>query len=263
MSGALTVGDLAYARTRRFQSRLDRARAAVERAADLGRLGISYSGGKDSTCTLHLVRQVQPDAPAALFDSGAEYADTYAMAAHVGAEIVAPAWSFPAMCRRGGYWGYRGPEVTGERFDFTAVLITEPSDRFVLLQGVRVLALGLRGSESHARKMLGMSRGELFDIKRRRTYADHPGGEDPLSHVLPLTWWDDDDVWAYIASRELRYHSAYDRMAALGLPRRDWRVSTLIDATAAGLGRFSTLRRIEPDAYARFVGDFPDIARYT
>jgi phosphoadenosine phosphosulfate reductase len=250
---AVTVGDLAYARTGGYLARLSRARAAIQEAMGHGRVGVSYSGGKDSTVTLALVREVLPDAPAAFYDSGCEYPGTYAMIAHYGARVITPEKSLVEMCKYGGYWGHPNPVDPDAEFDFFAFLVAEPSWRFICEEGLRVVALGLRGQESAGRRMNARQRGELYFIRHRSVW-----------HLCPLAQWRDADVWAYLASQGLAYNPAYDKMAALGIPREHWRVGMLLGMAKPGLQeRYAWLRQMEPALWNRLVADFPKIKEFT
>lgn len=250
---ALSLADRVYARSPAFRRRVDRALATIEAHVEAGHtIGVSYSGGKDSTVLLDLVRRVAPDAPAAFYDSGCELRTTYEMIEHYGVEVIEPEATLEEMCRAGGYWGYRGEDADLElEFDFMYWLVTEPATRFRVKYGLSTLAVGLRAGESAGRRASARSRGEVYPVKNQGW------------RLCPLAFWSDDDVWAYIADRELRYNAAYDKMAELGMPRKEWRVSCLLGASAAGLGRYAMLRQIDPSAYNRLASTFPMIARYT
>jgi phosphoadenosine phosphosulfate reductase len=250
---AVTAGDLAHARTGGYRTRLSRAREAVQEALAHGRIGVSYSGGKDSTATLALVREAAPDAPAAFYDSGCEYPGTYEMIAHYGARTIIPEMSLVEMCKHGGYWGHSTPVDPNAEFDFFAFLVAEPSWRFICEDQLQVVAMGLRGQESAGRRMNARRRGELYHIRWRDVW-----------HLCPLARWRDADVWAYIASEGLAYNSAYDKMAALGILRPYWRVGMLLGMAKPGLQeRYAWLRQMEPAIWNRLVADFPRIEEFT
>lgn len=217
-----------------------------------GRIGVSYSGGKDSTVTLALVREQCPDAPAAFYDSGCEHPGTYEMVAHYGVRTIVPEMSLVEMCKYGGYWGHPNPVDPDAEFDFFAFLVAEPSWRFICEDALQVVAMGLRGQESAGRQMNARQRGELYYIARREVW-----------HLCPLARWRDADVWAFIASEGLAYNPAYDKMAALGIPREHWRVGMLLGMARMGKERYSWLRQMEPALWNRLVADFPRIKEYT
>lgn len=254
----LVIGpaDRAYARSATHQRRVGRALATIELARDHGRIGVAFSGGKDSTCVLDLVRRIVPEAPAAFYDSGCEYPWTYDLVRQYGVATITPERSLPEMLAlgggaRSGSWGAEtdGPDRT---FDLFAFLVAEPAWRFVQQKGLDVVALGLRGGESPGREANARNRGLLYRVANG-TYR-----------LCPLAFWTEDDVWGYIAARDLAYNEAYDRMTALGVPREQQRVSTLIGTCgAATLGRFSYLRQIYPEGWHQLVAAFPAIARYT
>lgn len=250
---AVTLADRIHARSPAFRRRVDRALAVIrEHAATGARIGIAYSGGKDSTVLLDLVRRVVPEAPAAFFDSSCELHQTYEIVRHYGAEVIETQYALEDLCRAGGYWGYRGEDADVSRtFSFQRWLVEEPADYFAGMYDLDTMAIGLRGGESKQRRLNALSRGEVYRTRSGRW------------HLCPLARWTDDDVWAYIADRGLPYNAAYDRMAALGVPRRDWRVGCLLGAAGALTGRYSYLRQIDPSAYNRLASIFPMIARYT
>lgn len=250
MSGrAVTAGDAARARLERFSRLEAEALAVVARAAEIGPVGVSFSGGKDSTVVLDLVRRALPGAAAALFHSGAEMKDTLVLAEHYGVEIVHPRMTFADMARYSGWWGYEHPTDPGCAFAVKTVLVEEPSEAFVVKRGLRVIAMGLRGEESHGREMNRILRGELYE-SRDRTW-----------HLCPIARWTVDDVWAYIAARALRYHAAYDTMTQLGVPRHEQRIGTLLGDKGEGRGSYALLRKVDRDLWASLASEFPLIRR--
>lgn len=244
-------GDFLRGQLASFRRRVCRALARIEEAASAGPVGVCFSGGKDSTVLLHLVRRVLPEAPAAFFDSGAELADTYAlMAATPNLTVIAAEPSLIEMCRMGGYWGAQ-TETPELEFDFGEHLIFEPSRRFRAMCDLEVLALGLRAQESVGRYFNARRKGELYW---------HQG--EHVWHLCPLQHWSTDDVWAYIATYGVPYNRAYDRMAALGMDRDEMRIACTLGADAVGFGRYAYLKRLDPQLWNRLVAEFPKIGIY-
>ena len=244
---AILPQDHVHAQLGSFRRRVDASLDAIRRATEVGAIGVSFSGGKDSVVSLDLVRMVSRDAPAAFFDSGAEVLGTAEMVAHVGAQTILPRMSMLDMARYAGWWGYADPVDKTCGFDAKATLMGEPSETFVVKNRLRVIAHGVRGSESHARAMHTASRGELYR------------GKDGTWYCMPLARWSLDDVWAYIASRELRYHRAYDVLTAAGIPREMQRVSGALGERGSGWGRHTAMRLIDPDGWRKLVAEFPRI----
>lgn len=241
---AIRREDFVHAKLATFQRRVDHSLKVIREAGKIGAVGVSFSGGKDSTCCIDLVRTVLPDAPAAFFDSGAELSDTATMVRHVSASTIYPRLSMLEMARYAGWWGHAAIDCDAT-FDAKRVLIDEPSETFVVQRGLRVMVHGVRASESNARTMHVASRGELYR------------GKDGTWYCMPIARWSAEDVWAYIASRGLRYHRAYDLMADAGMPRESWRVSGALGERGSGWGRHSTLRLVDPDTWRRLVAEFP------
>jgi len=249
VGAALRPEDAVWSQLDRFRRRVESALEAVRRAADIGPIGVAFSGGKDSVCVLDLVRRVVPDAPAALFDSGCELPETLSLATSMRVDIIRPRMSMLDMARYAGWWEYADPVDRGCAFDAKAVLIQEPSEAFVVTRRLRVLAYGVRGSESSARAVHAATRRELWQ------------GADRTWYLMPLAAWDERDVWAYIASRELSYHPAYDAMAEADIPRRSQRVAQMLGERGSGWGRHALLRRYAPEAWRALAREFPALYR--
>ena len=248
---AITPADYLRAGLHSFKMRVARTLSLIDKAMQRGKIGISYSGGKDSTVLLDLVRHAAQDAPAAFFDSGCELHQTYEMVKHYGVEVIKPKTGLLEMCRYGGYWGYDNPTNPDAEFNFGKVLIDEPAQRFAGEHDLAVQAIGLRAEESDTRKINAAQRGELY-------FVECTG----LWHLCPLQWWTADDVWAYIASRDLRYNGAYDVMTQIGLPREQQRISTLLGSAAARTGRYAILKCIDPGLWNRLAAEFPKVRAY-
>jgi phosphoadenosine phosphosulfate reductase len=247
---ALREEDFVWAQLDRFRRKVELALQAIREAREKGRLGVCYSGGKDSSVVLDLVRRVDPDAPVAFFDSGSELRSTYDVIERQRAEVIAPRYSMVEMARYAGWWGCADPVDPGCPFDAKLVVIEEPAETFVVRRGLRALASGLRAEESSARSKHARSRGVLYQ------------GKDRTWRCNPISFWDLRDLWAYIASAGLDYNAAYDRMAEAGMPRESQRVATLLGARGDGMGRKMWLRRAEPEAWARLVREFPGLSLY-
>lgn len=247
---ALRPEDALRAKLPAFQLKVDRALEVVSRARRIGRIGISFSGGKDSTVLLHLVRRVDPEAPAAFFDSGAELQSTYEIVRHYGVETIHPRLTFQEMARYSGKWGYADPVDPGCPFNFGTVLMDEPGETFVVKHRLRVSAMGLRGEESAGRWMNAAARGELYQ------------GSDRTWYLCPLAYWTVDDVWAYISHHQLKYNAAYDALDACGVPRGQQRIATILGDRAAQYGKYALLKRIELETFNRLAAEFPELRSY-
>jgi len=255
---AVTPGDIAYSMLPVFKRKVDNALAIIQCAVEDGRvIGVSCSTGKDSIVVLDLVRQVYPDAPAAFFDSGTEteYPENYTLAKHYELEILPTQETMADLCRHIGALGHE-PEEPGAEVSFGGYMVIEPALRFMDMHGLDTNALGLRAGESYGRRMNFRTRGKYYEIAS--------WSEDSRTFMLcPIADWSDNDVWAYIASRKLRYNPVYDRMADAGFERRDWRVSVLIGASASMFGRYGMLRMIASEKFNELARDFPELRRLT
>ena len=209
---------LARARTAEYRRAVDEARRAIRAVVGPGGGGggggggkayVAYSGGKDSTAMLDMVMRESPGTPAMIYDFGEKMPRPYwRESLRHGRAIIA---------RRGGGGG--GLRVLGRSKHMTADLFGIHFPRLVG-EGYTAAFVGLRRAESLGR--------------RRRVDA----GESlyrGLQECWPLATWTVDDVWGYIVSEGLPYHSHYDRYSQ-AQDIRDVRLSTFFDGHFAHLG---------------------------
>lgn len=248
---AVEPGDFALYQLPAHRRKVEESLDVISQATTHGVIGVTFSGGKDSTVVLDLVRRVVPDSPAGFFDSGAEYPWTYELAALYGVESIHPKESYLDVCRRCGYWGFENPSEPDAVADFSEIFIEEPARQFASKAGISVVALGLRKDESRHRGIYLSKMGSL-----------HLAKYDGLWHLNPISKWNANDVWAYIAGRGLPYNKAYDRMTAVGVPRKEQRVSTLLDPAYATHGRFAVLRQVAPKLFQRYLSEFPKLLEF-
>jgi len=253
---AANAGDYAAFQFPVMQRKITRALQDIEHAATCcANIGVAFSTGKDSLVLLDLVRQIIPDAPAAYYHSGdeTEFTANLDLCAYYGVPVIHTEQTLADLCRNYGYWGH-APEIERDDVNFAAFMVGEPAYRFIIQYGLDCVALGLRAQESNGRAANARYRGTFYPVKN---VPDHPN----FYHLTPLARWTHDDVWAYIAGRELRYHPMYDAMTVAGIPRPEQRISMLMGTAFASHGRFQHLRMIAPDLWRNLANQFPSIRR--
>ncbi len=206
-----------------------------------GDVFISYSGGKDSTCLLHMVRSIYPDVPAVFADTGLEFPEIRAFVKSTpNVEWLRPDMSFRQVIEKYGYpviskeqseWVHRmrhGDEKTfwskyhglmpdgrptryklAEQWRYLLdapfeigsgccnVMKKKPIKRYEKQTG-RVPYIGTMAAESHLRMQQWQKTGcNAFEAKR------------PVS--MPLSFWNEADVWRYLREYDVPYCDIYDR----------------------------------------------------
>ena len=229
------AGYLAYIHTAAHQRRVEQAGNIVSRwLAACEKPYVSFSGGKDSSVLLHLVRAIEPSVAALYGDDEWELPETTELIGKTRCVRVRSrqehtpwftSWEEGAEAERGLAWW-----AEAEGYDGAAVAI--------------------RAEESGARKT------------HLRVFGTGFATKDFGWRCYPLAWWRLEDVWAYLVSRDVPYNRAYDRLSKIGVPAREQRIGPLATERALSYGQLAILKRGWPELYERFATQHPQAKGY-
>jgi phosphoadenosine phosphosulfate reductase len=241
-----------------FRRRVAQAESVIDAAlADGTRLYVAWSGGKDSTVLLHLVRKRHPDVPVLFIDSGAEFPDTLAFITEVerawrlNLTIMEPAMSLLELYAWAGWWGSSDAPRGLRAGEITRILIRDPAARMRVEAGCEGAFLGLRAEESYARRLNARTRSPLYRTK------------EGIAHCTPLVWWTARDVWAYIVAYDVPWNPVYDKAWPGG--REAIRVGAYAGSTISTLrnARWAFVQRHYPALWHTFCARFPGARGWT
>ena len=199
-----------------------------------GEVYVSFSGGKDSTVLLHLARSVYPDIKAVFCDTGLEFPEIKEFVKSIdNVEIIRPEISFRNVLDKHGYpiiskevaeavGGARKGQksmiekLTNEERKFNCTkykylldapfkisaqccneMKKKPFKKYEKTTGLKPI-VGTMASESQQRQKAWLKYGcNAFESKR------------PMSK--PISFWDEEDIWAYIRQENVEYSDIYNK----------------------------------------------------
>ena len=194
-----------------------------------GDVCVSFSGGKDSTVMLHLVRQQFPDVPAVFVDTGLEYPEIRSFVKTVPNVIwVKPTMTFTRVIEHYGF-----PVVSKEVSQKIAEVRTTNSDklrakrmgdgagsipkkwRFLIDAPFKISPSCCRVMKKNpAKQCPNPFVGIMADDSelRKQTYYKYGCNAFELKapQSRPIAAWLEKDIWEYIRSRQLSYSPIYD-----------------------------------------------------
>lgn len=206
-----------------------------------GQVYISFSGGKDSTVLLDLVRQDFPDVPAVFVDTGLEYPEirdfvksipnVFWIKPKMGFKDVLEKYGYPVIgketsqfiyqckhhksektkqLRLYGAFGRKGQRLGNIPFKWQFLLNApfECSDRCCDI--MKKLPMKEFQKKSGRNPMVGT----MADESRRRRSTYYRNGCNAFNSKMPLStpmsFWLEADVWDYIKTTNLPYCKIYD-----------------------------------------------------
>ena len=209
------------------------------RARD-GDVYISFSGGKDSTVLLDLVKGIYPDVPAVFIDTGLEYPELREFAIKKSDKVIKPKMNFRKVIEKYGY-PIISKEVAQTIDD--ARKAGKSSKAYEKLQGTKKDANGelslfqfskYKGLFDAPFKISGKCCNEMkkkpslayWHKTNRKPYVGTLASESKLRETtwlvhgcniyegtkaksMPLSFWTDKDIFDYIESRHLEYAPIY------------------------------------------------------
>jgi 3'-phosphoadenosine 5'-phosphosulfate sulfotransferase (PAPS reductase)/FAD synthetase len=203
-----------------------------------GDVYISFSGGKDSTVLLDLVREIYPHIPAVFVDTGLEYPEIKEFVKTIDNVIwIKPKYTFKEIIDKYGY-----PIISKEQASYIEQYRntksealkkirwegTEKYKRFKISEKWKFLIsapfkisdkcckylkkspLRIYEKETGRHGIIGImskdSNGRSIEYQKHGCNAF--GKSPPVS--WPIAFWTNEDIWQYIRSKNIKYCSIYD-----------------------------------------------------
>ncbi len=236
---------------------------------------VSWSGGKDSTTVVDLVRQVDRTVPVVNFDSGLQYPETLAYLDDLAERwrlnfhVIPAEPSLLSILIAGGGFDHAAPDrdMAGRLAD---TMINIPAAAAHGRYGNGSM-WGVRAEESAGRKVLyraqlatettgaqSMSRAEA-----RRRFGGTVRRKDGTVTYGPIWDWQHGHVFQYLAGRGIEPNPLYEKMARLGVPQKQIRVDSIIDGAFLSGGQMAWLQKGWPTLFDQLVEVLPRLPEWT
>lgn len=232
------------------------ARKAMEQIADFvgsRTVALSLSFGKDSmvcldlTCRAGLLDQV---AMVLWCSSGIETPDTIAMRDYVvgryGIERFVA--TVPPLDTVRDALAQADLSARNPIAEFVYQCLERPRWAAMDAHAIDGTILGLRASESKARRMNFLCRGDAYWNRREKAAI-----------LTPIVRWETRDVFEYCALHDVPLHPIYDLKQQYGFDRERIRLNTLFDLAFATQGDYVALKGLYPETYRQVAEIYPAI----
>jgi 3'-phosphoadenosine 5'-phosphosulfate sulfotransferase (PAPS reductase)/FAD synthetase len=210
-----------------------------------GEVCISFSGGKDSTVLLHLVRSLYPDVKAVFVNTGLEWPEVVQFVRETeNVDIIRPEMTFKQVLDKYGY------PVTSKKIAKMLECVRNPTEgntkvRNLYLTGIRGDGKKASGSWKLPAKWKFLIKApfkisdQCCNVMKKHPFKDytkktglHPyvgtqASESRLREISylqngcnsftgkiqsrPMSFWNEDDIWGYIKKYNLKYATIYDK----------------------------------------------------
>ena len=160
---------------------------------------IAFSGGKDSTAILHLVRNIDSSVPAVFCNTGVEAKTTIEYIKRVDNLIeLKPDRTFWDCVEKYGWPGIKGKNSSNRVNHCCYYLKDKPMKEWLKTSGCDLIFTGLTMDESRQRMMFLKSWGQYGYVKSWKVWKCHPISE-----------WSEEKVWDYILSHNFDFNKGY------------------------------------------------------
>jgi phosphoadenosine phosphosulfate reductase len=178
---------------RSLDEKVRKAQEAIEQAAGVGRVGIAFTGGKDSTTLLHLVRRLYGGTipfPVINIDTSVKFKEIYAFRDRLREE-----WRLDLHVFRNEE-AIERLQIAADRAECCMELKAKPLGQAIVSMGLDGLMTGVRWDENPARAA------ESYFVKK----------ENPAhTRIQPLLHFSEKDIWKYIRKYDVPYCELYEK----------------------------------------------------
>lgn len=217
---------------------------------------LTFSGGKDSTVLLHLLKRVDPSPKVCFFDSGLLYRQTYEFVENIqkwwGVDVTTIRTNPPPLelLKESGAWTPGAPKL---RLDVKRLLIDNYLDAARAHYETIYSLYGLRGEESAGRRML-MAR-------TKGVVTNHRKGELVGVSLAPMWDWTTLDVNSYVLKHKVPLNTAYRRLRELGVPSAKRRTGVVL-GDGIHLGDWAMNYQVDPALGKVIESHLPMLAKF-
>lgn len=230
-----------HAKTSVYKARLNKAKKIIQDALQLSSWCVSWSSGKDSTALVHLVRSIAPNMPILIQFDDCDWPEKEDYVERVSQDQK---WNYHRVDADFSIWDAAKEHNIGhDNLCAQSHVITrdgfiKPLEDKRNALGIQGVMLGLRISESRARKMNLCTRGHTYKIK------------DGSWRCNPLSIWSASDVFAYLVSNNVEINPCYfnNRFFQPEDIRLSWALPT---PSGLSHGDMEHMRKYNPEQYRK------------
>ena len=237
-----------------------------------GQVYVSFSGGKDSTVLLDIARKIYPDIEAVFIDTGLEYPEIKEFVKTIpNVAWVKPAMTFNQVVEKYGYpviskdqaraiaryrntndpmqkwrrlngWPCGKKGMISKKWQFLVNAPFKISDE--CCNRLKKEPLDRYAKQNNLCPIMGTMAGESDGRKRQYLKTGCNVFYETKSKSMPLSIWNESDIWEYIKKFNLPYSSIYDKGA-----KRTGCMFCLFGAQFKNDNRFEILKANHPKIY--------------